>query len=145
LDYYTRIAMLGALGFSQKLPELPGWVANRLKTHIRVYQQHIRRFVREGDLFRLTDQPRRDGTGDRWCAFQYSLPDQSEHLLFVFRLPGGEAERAIRLVDLTPTRVYRLEGFEGEMFPPMTGQELMENGLKCMNMREEESALLRLI
>jgi alpha-galactosidase len=144
-DTYTRIAMLGAFGFSQKLPDLPDWVARRLAEHIRIYQQHVRRFVRDGDLYRLTDQPRRDGTGDRWCAFQYSLPDKAEHLLFVFRLPGGEAERAVRLADLEPEGIYRIEGFEGEKAVSMTGQALMEKGLVFTHLREEESALLRLV
>ena len=112
LDYYTRISMLGVFGFSQKLPELPEWVALRLAQHIAIYRQHVRRFVREADLYRLTDQPRRSGEGDRWCAFQYSLPD--EHLLFVFRLPGAEPARAIRLRNLQADRLYQIEGFEGE-------------------------------
>ncbi len=86
---FTRAGMLGAFGLSQKLPDLPEWVAKRLAAHIRVYKQHVRRFVREGDLYRLTDQPLRSGDGERWCAFQYRLPDGSENLLFVFRLPAA--------------------------------------------------------
>ncbi len=81
LDYYTRIAMLGVCGFSQKLPELPQWVAARLADHIRIYKAHVRRFVRDAALYRLTEQPRRNGMGDRWCSFQYSLPDGSEQVL----------------------------------------------------------------
>ncbi len=142
-DTYTRTAMLGAFGFSQKLPELPEWVTARLEHHVRLYREHVRRFVRDADLYRLTEQPRRDGQGDLWCAFQYRLPDESEHLLFVFRLPGGEAARTIRLHDLQPDRVYRIEGFEGESYPPLTGRELMERGILFTGLREEESALLR--
>jgi alpha-galactosidase len=139
-DYYTRISMLGVCGFSQKLPELPGWVRQRLTDHIRIYKEHVRRFVRAATLYRLTEQPRRTGEGERWCAFQYSLPD--EHLLFVFRLPGAEAERAIRLKDLQPDGLYRIAGFEGEQHPPMTGRDLMERGIIFSALREEESALL---
>ncbi|MEP7291516.1 MAG: alpha-galactosidase [Chloroflexota bacterium] len=145
LDFYTRTAMLGAFGFSQKLPELPTWVAKRLAEHARIYKQQVREFVRSADLYRLTEQPRRDGQGDRWCAFQYRLPDESAHLLFVFRLPGGEAERQIRLFELQPERRYQIEGFEGETYEPMLGRDLMEQGIRFTTLREEESALVRVV
>jgi alpha-galactosidase len=144
LDYYTHMAMLGAFGFSQKLPELPAWVAERLAHHIQVYKSHVRRFVREADLYRLTDQPRRNGQGERWCAFQYSLTDASEHLLFVFRLPGAEPERAIRLAGLDANRLYQIESLDGERLQSMTGHDLVENGIVFTTLKEEESALLRL-
>lgn len=139
-DYYTRIAMLGAFGFSQKLPDLPGWVRQRLTDHVRIYRDHVRRFVRAAALYRLTDQPRRSGDGERWCAFQYSLPD--EHLLFVFRLPGAEAERAVRLKNLQPNGLYQIADFEGERYGSMTGRELMERGFTFSSLPEEDSALL---
>jgi alpha-galactosidase len=141
LDTYNRMSMLGLYGQSQKLPELPAWVKARLIEHTRIYKDHVRRFVRDADLYRLTMQPRRDGSGDRWCAFQYSLPDQ--HLLFVFRLPGAEAERAIRLTGLQPDREYRIEGFEGERRNPMLGFDLMDTGIVFNDLPEEGSALLR--
>jgi alpha-galactosidase len=144
LDYYTRISMLGLYGLSQKLPELPAWVVERLNHHTRVYKDHVRRFVREADLFRLTDQPLRSGMGERWPAFQYSLPDRSQHLLFVFRLPGAEPQRAVRLLGLDPERRYMLEGFDGETHHEMSGYALMETGILFTNLAEEDSALLRL-
>ena len=140
-DYYTRISMLGLLGFSQKLPELPDWVALRLAYHIMIYKQHVRRFVREATLFRLTDQPRRSGERDRWCAFQYSLP--SEHLLFVFRLPDLESERAIHLKNLEQNHLYQIEGFEGDRLDSRSGRDLMEQGI-TFTLREEDSVLLHL-
>ncbi len=144
-DYYTRISMLNVFGYSQKLPELPAWVEARLTTHTRHYRDHVRRFVREADLYRLTGQPRRDGSGDRWTAFQYRLPDQTENLLFVFRLPGGEAARSIRLFDLQPARTYRIIGFEGEDMGAMRGADLMQTGIRFEGLPEEGSALLRLL
>ncbi len=144
LDYYTRIAMLGWPGFSQKLPDLPDWVRARLAYHIYVYKTVLRRFVREADLVRLTAQPQRDGSGDRWCAFQYSLPDESEHLLAVFRLPGGEAARAIRLTGLQPDRAYRVEDADGTLVRRETGSTLMQSGLLFDALPVEGSALLRL-
>jgi alpha-galactosidase len=137
--------MLGRCGFSQKLPELPEWVKNRLAVHMEIYQKHVRRFIRNADLYRLTDQPRRDGSGDRWSAFQYSLPDHSEHLLFVFRLPGAEPERTIRLFGLRPTHMYQIVGFDGETLPAAKGQNLVQIGITFDNLPEEGSALFRII
>ncbi|MEO8607932.1 MAG: alpha-galactosidase [Chloroflexota bacterium] len=144
LDYYTRMALLGAFGLSQKLPELPAWVAERFAYHIWIYKSVVRRFVREANLYRLTNQPRRNGEGERWCAFQYSLPDNSEHLLFVFRLPNSEPERAIQLASLDANRLYQIQTLDGESLPAMTGRDLMESGLIFSTLREEDSALLRL-
>jgi len=89
LDYYRRIAMLGCTGFSLGLPDLPEWVRERLRHHVRVYQELVRPFVRTGDLHRLTGAPRRFGAGERWAAVQYAQPDGSAHLVLAFRLHGG--------------------------------------------------------
>jgi alpha-galactosidase len=62
-DYYSRISMLGQYGISQKLPELPEWMEKRMGVPQSVYKNHVRRFTKEADLFRLTDQPRRSGEG----------------------------------------------------------------------------------
>ncbi|MBS3933403.1 MAG: alpha-galactosidase [Truepera sp.] len=145
LDYYTRIAMLNVFGLSQRLPDLPAWVHDRLSHHIKIYQDHVRRFVREADLYRLTAQPQRDGSGERWCAFQYSLPADEEHLLFVFRLPGAEAERQVGLTNLSPERLYTIQGFEGEVFAPQRGAELMTQGIRFGGLPPESSWLLRVV
>lgn len=141
-DYYTRISMLGWYGISQKLTEIPAWLAGRIGQHNRLYQRQVRRFIREADLYRLTDQPRRNGTGERWAAFQYALPDGSEHLLFVFRLPGGEKRRIIRLQQLQVERVYTVRGLEGEVEWQRSGRSLMQDGLEIDFLPEEGSLLL---
>jgi len=149
-DYLCRISMLNVFGLSQKLPDLPAWMIERTLEHIAIYKAHVRRFIKEADLFRLTAQPQRSGHGERWSAFQYSLPDRSEHLLFVFRLPGAEPERVIRLVGLEPERAYSIGGeraysiggFDGEAERVVSGRELMDEGLRFADMLEEHSALL---
>lgn len=139
-DYHTWMAMLSACGFSQKLPDLPDWVAERMARHIRLYKERIRHFVREGTLYRLTEQPNRSGTGERWCAFQYSLAE-AEHLLAVFRLPGAEPVRAIRLQGLAPDTRYRLMWHDGQT-READGAALMRDGLTFADLREEEAALV---
>jgi alpha-galactosidase len=136
--------MLNVFGLSQKLPELPAWVKARLTYHTQVYKNHVRRFIREADLYRLSSQPKRDGSGERWCSFQYSLPDASEHLLFVFRLPDSQEEKAVLLTKLNPNRIYQIAGFEGEVFSPQSGSDLMTKGITFFGMPPESSWLLKL-
>lgn len=146
-DYYTRIGMLGGLGYSQRLPELPAWMAERVAFHNGLYKRVVRRFVREADLYRLTEQPVRGGKGDRWTAFQYAMPDGSEHLLFAFRLIGGEDGRRLALKALDPERVYTVETLTGEgAAEPSTivGARLMREGLVIPGLREEEAAIFRI-
>jgi len=142
LDYFIRIGMLGAMGLSQKLPELPAWVRARYAAHIALYRSSVRRFVREADLYRLTEQPKRDGGGDRWAAFQYALPATDEHLLFVFRLPGSMPQRTVRLRALRPDRDYALRWLLDERSEQRSGEQLTRAGILFDGLRERDSALL---
>lgn len=141
LDYYTRMSMMNLFGFSQKLPELPAWVEQRWREHIDIYKTVVNRFVREADVIRLTDQPRRNGTGDRWAAFQFSMPDASEHLLFVFHMPGGEAQRAFALRELDADREYELVWLGDDKSMEAIGKDLMDAGV-LFTLPEEGSALV---
>ncbi|MBB6731793.1 alpha-galactosidase [Cohnella zeiphila] len=143
-DCYTRISMLHGFGISQKLPELPSWIAERLRLHIADYRQLVRRFVREADLYRLTGQPLHDGRGDRWSAFQYSLPAEDEHLLFVFRLAGAEPSRTLKLRELAADARYELTWSQEERAETHAGIELLFRGLPFAKMEEESSALIRI-
>lgn len=142
LDYYTHISMLGGFGVSQKLPDLPEWVAERLAHHLRVYRGTVADFVRTADVYRLTDQPKRFGRGERWAAFQYRKPDGAEHLLFVFRLNGSRrAARTIELSALEPEARYTVTSLTRGTSSTATGAELTEHGLRFA-LKEEESELL---
>lgn len=161
-DYYTRIAMLGGFGFSQKLPELPDWLRTRLALHIGDYKQLIRPFVRSGDLYRLTGQPQRYGQGERWAAFQYRLAGEREgfalrgsgepgetdvqHLIAAFRLPGGEAARTIRLYGIKANVSYALAWYSEPGTPlqkqQLTGAELLRAGMELILPDEESSVFI---
>ena len=143
IDYYTRISMLRRFGFSQRLPELPAWVAARYRAHIADYKQHVRRFVREADLLPLSGQPQRFGAGDRWAAFQYCMPDGSEHLLAVFRLPGAELGCAVAPLRLDPQRSYTLTWLAEGRVEQRGGADLLADGL-YFELLEEGSALVLL-
>ncbi len=145
LDYYVRISMLGGIGFSQKLPQLPRWIHDRYLHHAAVYKRFVSKFVAHADLYRLTDQPKRFGAGARWAAFQYSMPDASEHLLFVFRLDGATSEERIRLKNLQADRQYQLAWLSDDRTEYFTGSELMQDGVLFRELREEESSLILLL
>jgi alpha-galactosidase len=144
VDYYTATAQLGVLGFSQKLPELPNWVSERFAYYIRQYQTIIEKFVRDGDLYRLTDQPKRSQRGERWAGFQYSLPNGKEHLLFVFRLDGSETHRTLRLRGLYPDQPYALTWLSNQEQATRFGHELTKKGIDFQNLLEEEAAIIHL-
>jgi alpha-galactosidase len=141
-DYYTRIGMMSAFGVSQRLPDLPDWVAMRLAQHIRVYQEIVRPFVRSADLYRLTAQTKRWGEGDRWASYQFALAEEDRHLLFVFRVPGAEQERTFYPRALDPAKSYTLRWVDTDRSESRSGADLMRNGLTFADLREEESALI---
>lgn len=141
IDYYRRIAMFGATGVSWKLPDLPASVRDRLAANIQTYREVVRPFVRTADLLRLTDQPARFGEGSRWAGFQYSQPDRDDHLVMVFRLAGGEPDRAISLRGLEPDRSYGVKCLDSGDTRARSGRELMADGLRC-ELPEEGSELV---
>ena len=100
--------------------------------------------MREADFYRLTEQPRRRNCGDRWAAFQYILPGGLEHLLAIFRLPGGETERTLRLYGLDPEREYTLSWLLSDRAEQRRGADLIAHGLRCRDLPEEGSALVLL-
>ena len=77
-------------------------------------------------------------------AFQYSLPEEDQHLLFIFRLLRGEKDQTIRLQGLSPERLYTIAGFEGEFLGRLTGKELMTIGIIFDTLEEEDSELVRI-
>lgn len=141
IDYYTRISMLRRFGFSQRLPDLPAWVAERYKTHIADYKAHVRRFVREADLLRLGGQPGRFGAGERWAVFQYAMPGGDEHLLAVFRLPGGAPEGLVTPRGLDPSLMYTLTWLGEARVEQWSGAALLAGELHFA-LPEEGSAMV---
>lgn len=141
IDYYRRIAMLGATGMSYGLPGLPDRVRTRLATNIQQYKELVRPFVRAGDLHRLTGQPRRYGKGERWAGFQYSLPGGTEHLVLVFRLSGGKSGRSIPLCALAEPRRYEVRCVDSGLSEIRTGADLMAAGLR-LPLPEEGSEIV---
>lgn len=141
IAYYRRIAMLGATGFSYRLPELSPGFRSALRLANETYRTVVRRFVRAGTLRRLTGQPERFGMGERWAGFQHSMTDRPEHLLSVFRLPGGEPQRTIRPRGLSADASYGVTRLDAARTEVRSGRELMDDGLR-FELPEEGSELV---
>lgn len=107
-----------------------------------MYKNHIRRFIRLADVYRLTEQPKREGRGDRWASFQYSMPAGLEYLVFVFRLHGAERERTLHLRELEEERIYTLEWLTDQRSEQRSGSDLMKDGLTFDRLLEEDSAIV---
>ena len=141
LDYYTHISMLHRCGFSQGLPDLPSWVAERYATHIREYQQVVRAFVAQGVLYRLTNQPRRDRTWDLFAGFQYVLPGAERILLCLFRLPGAKAQKRFYFADIDATATYRCRWLGSQRVETWQGAD-MAGGVMIADLPEPGSAFI---
>ncbi len=129
LDYYTHISMLHRFGFSQGLPDLPQWVMQRYQKHVADYQHIVRRFIKSARLVHLTNQPRRNGTLDRFAGFQYVMPDEKELLVALFRLPGAKAQRRFYLDAIQQERTYKVTWLETQQVVHITGAQLAKGYL----------------
>ena len=142
-DTYLRAAMMHNFAVSQRLPELPGQVAERFREHAIVYRDVVRPFVEGGQLIRLTPQPLREG-GERLAAFQLSLAGQDRHLLFVFRLDGDVSDPTVRPAALREGSCYRVSSlFPGEFKEEVReGAELDASGIDASAVEARRSLLL---
>ncbi|MEQ1736051.1 MAG: alpha-galactosidase [Rhodoglobus sp.] len=88
-----RAAMLHRFGVSLRLPELSASQLEVLRAHVAIFSQTLAPMVRDGQLRRLTEQPRRGGLGERCPAMQLSLGKR--HVVAQFVLEGGSAPAAV--------------------------------------------------
>jgi alpha-galactosidase len=129
-DMLVRAAFMHRFGISWRLPDLPERWRERFSRHVELYKNVVRPFVRNGDLRRLTETPRRDGTGEQQPAFQLSLGDR--HLLLGFALEPDAHGLIIRPIALSPEKRYHLRNLDfsaTEETPSRTGAAWMHEGL----------------
>jgi hypothetical protein len=92
-------------------------------------------------MHRLTNQPRRDGTLDRFAGFQYVMPGADRMLLALFRLPGAKPQRRFYLRDIDATAQYRLTWLAENRQTSIAGSELAA-GWMVSGLTEPGSALI---
>jgi alpha-galactosidase len=104
-DASLRAVMLHRFALSQKLVEIPENLRERIRGHAEDYRRHVIPALREHGVIRpLTAQPRRDGGGERWPAFQLSAGDS--HVVMALALDGAGDECRVRPLGLAPETIY---------------------------------------
>ncbi|MCA0295631.1 MAG: alpha-galactosidase [Actinobacteria bacterium] len=104
-DASLRAVMLHRFALSQKLVELPDALRDRVRAHAEDYRAHVVPALRDHGVIRpLTAQPRRDGGGERWPAFQ--LTADGSHVVMAVALDGAADECRVRPLGLSPETIY---------------------------------------
>jgi alpha-galactosidase len=104
-DASLRAVSLHRFALSQKLHELPDALRDRVRAHAADYRDHVIPALREHGVIRpLTAQPRRDGGGERWPAFQLTAGDR--HVVMAIALDGAGEDSRVRPLGLAPETIY---------------------------------------
>ncbi|MCW3158050.1 alpha-galactosidase [Micropruina sonneratiae] len=136
-DASLRAVMLHRFALSLKLPELSAALRERVIEHAAVYREHVRPLLQEHGVIRpLTAQPRREGGGERWPAFQLTAPARAAHVVMAVALPGAAATCRLRPLGLAAAARYTVT-LLGPGAPASdlgtvagTGAELMTTGIE---------------
>ncbi|MCT2197107.1 alpha-galactosidase [Paenibacillus sp. p3-SID1389] len=132
LTFRGDVAMSGNFGYELDLTRFTEEEKETAKRQIALYKE-IRGLVQQGDLYRL--QSPFEGNETAWM---FVSPDQSEALLFYFRVlaePNGPL-RSVKLQGLDPAKDYEVVG-SGEVYG---GDRLMNAGLSMASVRGDFSS-----
>ncbi|MGG1612187.1 alpha-galactosidase [Paenibacillus phoenicis] len=132
LTFRGDVAMSGNFGYELDLTRFTEEEKETAKRQIALYKE-IRGLVQQGDLYRL--QSPFEGNETAWM---FVSPDQSEALLFYFRVlaePNGPL-RTVKLQGLDPAKDYEVVG-SGEVYG---GDRLMNAGLSMASVRGDFSS-----
>lgn len=140
-DFMIRAALMGAVGFSYDFAGFPEWAKERLKEHINFYNSISKAFIRNGDAYRLTAQPLKEG-GERFPVFQFNA-QSGEALVFGFRLDNSQDTQKVKLMELAEGK-YEVSFFDSGVTYIATGTELCIIGLKFDGMEENSSEIVRI-
>jgi alpha-galactosidase len=127
-DTKIRAAMLHRFGISIRLTQLRADLRERLRRHLRVYEECVRPLLVDGTLRPLTDQPLREEKGHRQPAYQ--LTSGEEHVLAAFLLPPQWSWQPVRPTGLDPVARYEVRDLDsGRQVAVAAGAELQSDGL----------------
>ncbi len=130
LAFRLRVAMLGSFGISAAIDRWSAADLDLTAAHIRLYRQHLRALIENGDQYQLTETPPIDGHGE-WAAMWYVAKDGSKGVLFAFRLEGA------------PSQELALPGLRsGLRLVTGDGGELLKGGVRIRLHQPFRSALL---
>lgn len=151
LRFRFHVSMSGALGIGGNLVH---WSAEELEeaAHWIAIYKTIRALVQDGDQAWLLSP---HATRGKLAAIQYTSPERDEAVVFLFRRDHcfGEPEPSLRLCNLNPSMLYRVEDLSAFPNPPAgtaeapvySGAALMARGLAPLSagQRVYASCLLR--
>ncbi|UNX55802.1 alpha-galactosidase [Georgenia sp. TF02-10] len=153
-DQALRAVMLHRFGVSYRLVDLSAELRRRLAQHLTTYRDEIAPLVRAGAVIRpLTDQPLRQGGGERFPAFQ--LDGSETKIVAAFRLDGAPEGCTLAPRGLDPAARWRLTLLgpaadpadvpllEGHTSVELSGAELIE-GLRIDPQGQATSWLIRI-
>ncbi len=150
LDQAMHAVALHRHAVSVKLPELSTGLQERLAAHVATYHEHIAPLLAQGAVVRpLTDQPLRDGGGERFPAFQLDAGAAAPAVLVAVRLHGAPRTTVIRPVGLDPQARYQVSALAPGADPgcptgPVSGARLLAEGLTLVAAGDARSWLLHL-
>lgn len=135
LEFRFHASMCGSLGVGGNLNHWSEADLELAKQCIQTYKE-IRPIVQLGDQYRLISPQK-----NSYSAVQYVSKDQSESVLFVFRviIPDPANLPIIHLRGLDPDALYQIDGYK----QPRSGMAWMEAGIK-VNAFNLQSKLIRI-
>ena len=143
LNFFLRASLLSTCGFSYRLANWkPEW-RQKLSEVIAFFHGISRKYIWQGELYRLTGQALRNGGGDRWQAYQYMAGDDTGYA-FVFRLKGAARSRTLRLRGLSPAALYDVTFADCPYRLTRTGKRLMEEGIPFNSLPEWGSEIVKI-
>src|SRR6478735_6007292 len=120
--------MLHRFGISIRLTQLRADLRERLRRHLRVYEECVRPLLVDGTLRPLTDQPLREEKVHRQPAYQ--LTSGEEHVLAAFLLPPQWSWQPVRPTGLDPVARYAVRDLDsGREVAVAAGAVLQSDGL----------------
>jgi alpha-galactosidase len=118
--------MLGVFGLSHRLPLFNKELKDIFARHISFYKKNVREFIKGGIVSKLA--PREFVEEIDLYAVQYSLKEQGRVLVVVFA--KFEQQVVLKLKELCPEMLYRVDVTDTAVHFEKTGSELMEDGLE---------------
>lgn len=135
--YWIRSNMTAEFTFGPESSGLAGADWGLLKSMMAEWRQINGCFY--GDFYPLTPYSLDD---DVWMAWQYDVPESGKGVVQVFRRGGCIYEKArLPLHGLDPNAVYRVQRFESNESPRVSGRELTERGLPVELTGRPDSAI----
>ena len=126
-DTKIRAAMLHRFGLSVRLTEMRPELRERLRDHLRTYEQHVRPLLAAGVLVPLTDQPLREEKGHRQPAYQLAAGD--DHLVAAYLLPPQWSWDPVLPWGLVADAPYEVVDLDSGVTEVRTGSSLVSEGL----------------